>query len=403
MRRAGHADLARRRDEIHAASFSPQSDDARRIGAEVELLVLDATARTPVPLDGPGGSIARLRRYASTAGWREWQAYDATTRFDIPGVGTISFEPGGQLELSSTVCGSPAALVTSLRNVVLPLRDWLSREGIALASIGIDPRNDAADVPLQLRVDRYEKMTRHFERIGPFGVRMMRQTAAVQVSVDRGREPAARWRLLNDLAAYVTAIFANSPVHHGQATGHQSYRAHCWRQLDPSRTGVAEPSDDPALAYARFAAGATDILDAGWDAHLTTLFPEVRPRGHYELRSCDAIDPLWYAAPIVFIAGITYDSIAAREAAVLAAESRALLRLAGEQGLRDASIARTSRDLFQLALDGARRLGSSYVDGESLDTAVEFYSRFTSRDRSPADDVANTERIFTVRSRSSRV
>jgi glutamate--cysteine ligase len=165
---------------------------------------------------------------------------------------------------------------------------------------------------------------------------------------------------------------------------------------------VAEPSDDPAEAYVRFAAGAGEILGGDWDTHLTTLFPEVRPRGHYEVRSCDAIDPRWYAAPIVFISALAYDEVAAKDAALLAADSRALLRAAGQRGLHDSSIARTARDLFQLALDGARRLGPSFIDDETLAAAAEFYSRYTARDRAPADD-ANRSRIFTVRSRSSRV
>ena len=99
---------------------------------------------------------------------------------------------------------------------------------------------------------------------------------------------------------------------------------------------------------------------------------------------------------------LAYDERASKEAALLAAESRALLRAAGEVGLHDPTIARTARDLFQLALDGAKRLGPSYIDGETLATAADFYSKFTARDRSPADD-ANFSRILTVRSRSSRV
>jgi len=392
------------RDAIHASSFAPDRSGARRVGAEVELLALDVATRKPIPLcDGPLALIPTLRRYAGDAGWQEFAGYDGTPRFEAAGNGIISFEPGGQIELSSVACDSPAALVKRLHDVVLPLRAWLLREGIELESLGIDPVNDARDIPLQLGVDRYQKMTDHFDRIGPSGIRMMRQTAAIQVSLDRGENPAARWRLLNDLAPYLIAIFANSREYLGGDTGHQSFRAHCWRHLDPTRTGVAEHSDDPAEAYTRFALGATDILQAGWDAHLTTLFPEVRPRGHYEVRSCDAIDPRWYAAPIVFLAGITYDERSAAEAALLAAESRVLLRAAGENGLRDPSIARTARDLFQLALDGARRLGPGYTDGGLLETAAEFYESFTARDQSPSDERAYRSRMRTVRSRSSRV
>lgn len=395
-------DFATRRDAIFAASFSPDRSGARRVGAEVELLALDVATRRPIPLfDGPAPLVPLLRRHGASNGWTEFAAYDGMPRFEVNGAGVISFEPGGQIELSSITCESPAQLVRVLHAVVLPLRAHLLTEGIELLSVGIDPFNDARDIPLQLRVERYEQMTRHFERIGPFGIRMMRQTAAIQVSVDRGERPEKRWRLLNDLAPYLIAIFANSPDYLGEATGHQSYRAHCWRQLDPTHTGVAESTDDPATAYARFASSATPIL-GGWDAHLTTLFPEVRPRGHYEVRSCDAIDPRWYAAPIVFISALAYDERASTEAALLAADSRALLRAAGEVGLHDATIARTARDLFQLALDGARRLGPSFVDAETFAVASEYYSKYTARDRSPADD-ANRSRIFTVRSRSSRV
>lgn len=392
------------RDAMFAASFAPDPSGAQRLGAEVELLALDVATRRPVPLfDGPLALIPALRRFAAENGWREFAGYDGIPRFDVCGDGIVSFEPGGQLEFSSLPCASPTALVSLLHRAVLPLRANLLREGIELQSIGIDPVNDANDVPLQLQVDRYRRMTDHFENIGPSGIRMMRQTAAIQISVDRGSAPADRWRLLNDLAPYIIAIFANSRSYRGDDTGHQSFRAHCWRHLDPSRTGVAQPSDDPADAYTRFALGATDILNAGWDAHLTTLFPEVRPRGHFEVRSCDAIDPRWYAAPLVFVSGLVYDSRSAVEAALLAAESRALLRSAGEHGLNDPSIARTSRDLFQLALDGARRLGPAYTDGDALDVAVEYFNRYTSRDQSPASDPENFFRIRTVRSRSSRV
>ena len=393
------------RNEIHATSFSPQHDAGSRVGAEVEFLVLDELTRRPLPLHGPRGLIERLRRYATRAGWTEFAGYDGTPRFDVAGTAVISFEPGGQLEISTVPCNSASGLVRLLHHIVLPLRIALSDVGVSLLAAGIDPYNVADRVPLQLHVDRYERMTRYFDEIGPFGARMMRQTAAIQVSLDRGSSPAARWRLLNDLAPYLIAMFANSPHHNGIETGHRSFRAHCWRMLDPTRTGMALPDPDPAGAYTRFALAANDMMNPDrvgshrsfessfdgndqqrWSTHLTTLFPEVRPRGHFEVRSCDAIDPSLYAAPIVLLAGLAYDERAASEASLLAAESRSLLRTAGERGLRDVAVARTARDLFALALAGARRLGPTFIEEQDLEVAAQFNADYTARGRSPADD-----------------
>lgn len=395
--------LARRRDEIHGASFTP-AGDSRRVGAEVELLAIDEQTQMPVPLlTGTRSLVSAIRRYGAALGWQETAGYGPVPTFAIPGKGIISFEPGGQLELSSDAQSSVSAVARVLESVVLPLRAHLRDAGIRLESIGIDPLNDGRDVPLQLPVHRYETMTRYFDRRGPFGVRMMRQTAAIQVSLDRGEHPANRWRLLNDLAPFVIAVFANSPAYLGEDSGHRSFRAHCWRSLDATRTGVAVSADDPALEYARFALAANDMScslevdtpffesprssdDTAFQTHLTTLFPEVRPRGHFEVRSCDAIDPKHYVVPLIFLAGIAYDPVSSREAGVLAAESRALLRAAGERALRDQSIARTARDLFAMAIAGATRLGSAFCNDGDLETARSFFNEFTSRDRSPADD-----------------
>ena len=104
------------------------------------------------------------------------------------------------------------------------------------------------------------------------------------------------------------------------------------------------------------------------------------------MRSCDAIDAELHAAPLLFLYALAYDGHASHEAAILAADSGAMLRLAGHRGLNDAAIARTARDLFQLALAGARRLGTSFVSSADIEVAEHYYATYTARDRSPADD-----------------
>ncbi len=390
------------------ASLTP-----RRIGAEVELIPLEANTGRRMPLEAESGPaiLPFLRRFAVRQGWGEARTPKGVPCFLVRGGGTIGFEPGGQIEFSTPPSRSATALLNRLRSVVVPLRAAAAAEGIELLSSGIDPHNDQAAAPLVLDCKRYRRMAEHFATISPFGGVMMRQTASIQVSLDFDDEPRARWRLLNSVAPYVTAIFASSPVYMGAATGHRSYRAHAWRRLDPCRTGLPFDAARPAEAYLDFALAAPAILfpTVGgqylpfgewlgranpsieeWEAQLSTLFPEVRPRGHCEVRSADAVDPAWYAAPVVFLAGLAYDPHALHAALELVPWSdAALLERAGREGLRDPRIARTAADLFELALAGCRALGAGFVHPSHLEEARAYYDRYTGRGRSPADDVAS--------------
>lgn len=378
-----------------------------RIGAEVELIPVSAETGAPVRIvsdEGPS-TLPLLRRFGAANGWREQPSPYGVPQFQTADGGVISYEPGGQIELSAAAFPSATALIRSLRATVLPLTDFARDAGIELLSVGVEPRNGIEDVDLQLPGARYVRLTNFLRSIGTGGERMMRQTAAMQISVDFGAEPLLAWRVLNAMAPYVTAIFANSPVYRGEPTGEKSFRARIWRELDGGRTGCFACAD-PVAEYLDFALAAPAILlgDGArwrpfaewnaegctgpdeWRAHLTTLFPEVRPKGFVEVRSADAVAPEWYAAPLVLLAGIVHHAPTLRAAAeLLGTPNPALLHAAGRDGLSDARIAVVARDLARLGMQGAAAL-PGFFSADDLDEAAAFFARYTDRARSPADD-----------------
>jgi len=143
--------------------------------------------------------FAVLQRIPVISGWSEFAKSG----------GTMTYEPGGQIELSSSPCRTASALLAELRGTVLPLRAAAAADGIDLLAVGIDPFNPEEHCPLLLRLKRYERMAEYLATRGPAGAMMMRQTAAFQITLDLDDEPLLRWRVLNAAAPYVTAIFAN--------------------------------------------------------------------------------------------------------------------------------------------------------------------------------------------------
>jgi len=236
---------------------------------------------------------------------------------------------------------------------------------------------------------------------------MMRQTASFQVCVDGGETPERTWTVLNALAPYMVAIFANSPTYAGLETGHRSFRRHIWATLDSRRTGMLGMTDDPVEEYVEFALQAPAFLmpDVGgeaapfsywlprgataddWCTHLSTLFPEVRPRGYFELRSADVVAPEWYAVPLVLVTGLVYHAPSLDAAAeLLGAPDPALLARSGRFGLTDPTLRAVAPALCDLALDGCIALGTAFVGSVDLGAASEYFDRYTRRGLSPADD-----------------
>jgi len=403
-----------------ALSASSLGEEGLRVGLEVEVIpVRDDGGRLPLTravagtaVDDPSASALELvREAASSRDWREQRVPDGLPTFDLPGPASLTFEPGGQIEIRTV----PAASVgQATRGALEPLRmlhEVAGRHGVRLLARGMDPEGKVADVPLGTDTPRYRRQAAHYDRVGPWGRRMMLQSAAIHVNLDLGGRPVRRWSVANRMAPYLVALFANSPRYQGQDAGVRSVRAEQWRHLDPSRTGVFQDEQDPAGEYLRFALAARDFLGAGegaearsfragweqgadleaWRAHLTTLFPEVRPRGYLEVRSIDTLRPAWLGVPAVVLAGILYDPRSLEEALRLlppATEER-LLR-AGRMGLADEELALTGLQLFDLAVEGAARLGGRQ-DGEILERARAFRDRFPARRQDPGHESDPTD------------
>ena len=387
-------------DDIRRRFFSPQDSEApHTIGVELELIPVFTSTRLPAfpGGKGPQSTATVLSRLGAREGWLEQSVENDPPSWTLADGAHISFEPGGQIEISSAPHATASGAVRATQSLVVIIREAMQGAGIELIARGVDPENGIEVVPLQLHRDRYARMTRFFDAIGPSGVRMMRQTAAVQINVERGRSPVARWTLLNSLAPYIVALFASSRQYAGKRTEYASYRAHLWRTLDPSRTGLPCDSTDPAVRYLTFALDAKamrssdgtrpwltfrdwmraeSVGDDDWQFHLSTLFPEVRPKEFFEIRSADAIDSDHLAAPVVFVTGIVYDEESASSASQLMPEpSEELLERAGRLGLGDPEIYRVVVRLIELALSGAERLGRKYLAEGEVVVAREYFTK----------------------------
>lgn len=387
-------------EDVRQRLFAPVSSvNPRAVGVELELIPVHKSTRTrALAMNDSRASTAEvLSRVGLREGWHEESNGEDPPRWTLADGARISFEPGGQLEISSAPAPTASQVIDSTQAVVKILRDAMSNVGIELLARGVDPFNDIDAVPLQLHRDRYTGMTRYFDSIGPSGVQMMRQTAALQINLERGADPKSRWRLLNGLAPIVVALFSNSNQYARKATGWASYRAQLWRTLDSSRTGIIYDETRHVERYLDFALDAIAMRGgkdgAGyrpfrewmpdpatsrddWLFHLSTLFPEVRPKEFFELRSADTIEPDALAAPVVFVTGLAYDDeIAHRAAELVGAPSENLLERAGRLGLADSEIRRIASRLVVLALDGGRRLGGEYIRRQHLEAAYQFFAR----------------------------
>ncbi|MFI1656010.1 ergothioneine biosynthesis glutamate--cysteine ligase EgtA [Streptomyces sp. NPDC020472] len=348
---------------------------------------------------------------------------------ELPLVSALTFEPGGQLELSSRPAGSLMECLDSLAADLAAVRAALGPLGLTLSGYGVDPWH--APRSRVLHEPRYDAMEIALGRTGPAGRAMMCESASVQVCLDAGLEEPGplgyhrRWQLAHLLGAVLVAAFANSPVHGGRRTGWRSTRQALWAELDPRRTLAPPPDGEPRAEWAAHVLD-TPVMcvraeEGPWavpegltfrqwlrtglprpaDAddlryHMTTLFPPVRPRGHLELRMMDAQPgPDGWMVPVAVTTAVFDDPEAAETAyravkplAELAAPGPAprnpLWLAAARDGLADPELHAAARAVFSAALDALPRIGAS----EGVRRAVAaFHERYVIPGGCPADDL----------------
>ncbi len=382
-------------EQIRASCCQPTSSE--RIGLEIEMLPVGAdgvTARHDVVsglLDGLG---------------------------PLPSGTPVSFEPGGQVELSPSPVVGVESACRSLAADLATVAGALAGGGVTLVGMGLDPYPGRSRVG---RSPRYDAMTEFFDARGPSGRLMMCRSAGMQVNLDWGptaEEAARRWDLAHALGPVLAASFANSPMTDSGPTGWKSSRLANWWLVDPSRTSPVDDAGRGPESWVDYALGAQVLLIrrsaeryvpvgeplsfAQWirrghplgfptsddlDYHLGTLFPPVRPRPWLELRIADSLPEPWWQVSVLVSTALLLDPVAAETVASAAGPTRGLWEQASREGLREPHLAVAAPVCFEAALDACPRLG---VGPELTDTVADYADRFVNQGRCPADDTLDT-------------
>lgn len=370
------------------------------VGAELEwLLANPANPTAHVPLD-------HLRTGLQTIG-------------ALPGRSTISYEPGGQLELSSRPADGLIDCLTALQADVIQITTALERLGLSPLPTAIDPYRKPRR---QLKHPRYDAMEAFYDNRGTDGRVMMCSTAAIQVNLDAGEDPddiTRRWHLLNALGPVFVAAFANSPTHAGAPTGWKSARQAVWQRIQPAlgaeqfngehpaknwtayvldapvmviRRDGQDWLTDPGITFREWLDGASGVRDGptldDLAYHLTTLFPPVRPRGFFEVRYIDMQAPRWWPVPIAVLTALTQDARAGDLALAAAQPVAGEWLTASRCALADPQLAQAATRCFDAALNALPAIGSGK---ELVDLVSAYHETYVKRGRCPADDVLETK------------
>ena len=331
-----------------------------RIGAEHEKFILDCKTNRPLAFAGTPGIEALL--YAmieqSEEGYQPIMENDNLIALKINDGGSITLEPGGQLELSGAPLENLHQICGETNHHLSSVKQAMKQIGAKMLSMGFFPELERQEFHWMPK-GRYQIMRNYMPKKGNLGVDMMQRTCTVQVNLDFKDEGdfVEKMRVSAALQPLATALFAASPFVGGKPCGYKSWRSHIWTDTDPDRCGTPSLLFDEDFSYARWVEYVLDVPmyfihrkdEAGehyhdvtgqsfrsflagdfilpdgtpagkpsrtdWANHMTTAFPEVRAKTFIEMRGADA-GP-WTnlcALPALWV-GLLYDATSLADAA----------------------------------------------------------------------------------------
>jgi glutamate--cysteine ligase len=316
--------------------------DKWRIGTEHEKFAYARKDFTALPYDGPSGIkafLTALMRY----GWEGVNEGDNLIALKQAGKGTISLEPGGQVELSGAALDNIHQTCAEVTEHLMQVKTVGNELGIGMLGLGFTPNWRREDMHWMPK-GRYRIMRAYMPKVGTMGLDMMLRTCTVQVNLDYESEAdmVKKTRVALALQPIATALWANSPFTEGKPNGFLSYRANIWHNTDPARTGMIPFAFEDGMGFERYVDYALDVpmyfvyrdgyIDASgqsfrdfmqgklpalpgelptvadWVDHMSTAFPEVRIKSYIELRGADSGPWSRLCALPAFWTGLLYES-----------------------------------------------------------------------------------------------
>ncbi len=327
--------------EYLAAGAKPS--ERWRIGTEYEKFGFRLDDLSPLPYEGTPGIRSILEALSSLFAWEPVREGGHIIALQGNG-GSITLEPGGQVELSGAALSDLHQTCEEVHSHLHQVKTVAEPMGAGFLGMGFTPlwsREEMHWMPKQ----RYRIMREYMPKVGSLGLDMMLRTATVQVNLDYSSEAdmIKKFRVSLALQPLATALFANSPFSEGKPNGYLSYRSRIWQDTDPARCGMLPFVFTEEMSYERyvqfvldvpmyfvyrdghyinatgqsfrdFLAGKLPALPgelptiSDWEDHLTTIFPEVRMKQFLEMRGADA--GIWsgLCALPAFWVGLLYHS-----------------------------------------------------------------------------------------------
>jgi glutamate--cysteine ligase len=369
-----------------------------RLGTEHEKFAYRTADFSPLPYGGPAGIqafLTGLKRF----GWDGVYEGENIIALSQKGKGSVSLEPGGQVELSGAPLDNVHQTCTEVTDHLKQVKTVGDELGIGMLGLGFTPNWSRADIQWMPK-GRYKIMREYMPKVGTMGIDMMTRTCTVQVNLDYSSEAdmVKKLRVSLALQPVATALWANSPFTEGKPNGFLSFRGNIWRHTDPARTGLIPFAFEDGMGFERYVDYALDVpmyfvyrngfIDASgqsfrdflkgklpaypgqlptvadFEDHMSTAFPEVRVKSYIELRGADSGPWASLCALPAFWVGLLYDTAALDAAADIVkdwtAEDRVKLRddvptLALKAKVRGRSVQDIAKQLLDLSRAGLRR------------------------------------------------
>lgn len=286
------------------------------LGIEFEHFLVDRKSLKSYAYFEPNGQKDIVKRLIKS-GWNTIVEEDNNPLGIERDGSTITFEPGGQFEISLKPLKKLEEIHRTYRNIIDDIYQLLSPDQ-ALVSLNYHPRTRISELPI-LPKKRYRMMYDYFMAKGGMSHYMMKGTAATQVSIDYSDEAdfIKKFRVANFISPVLSYLFDSTVIFEGELYPGENLRVLIWNNTDKDRSKMVPGSLDKAFGFRDYAqyllntppiflrkgkneifTGADKLRDImvnhefdekDLEHVLSMVFPDIRLKKFIEMRPADSL------------------------------------------------------------------------------------------------------------------